>query len=80
MPQIKGIRTRIESFKLLSEGTPKFTFFTKLYEDSHKDIKQVDSAYIPEVIKYLEGKEVNPDLDRLFIRDGRLCQFKEPLF
>lgn len=80
IPEVKDIRIRIKIFKLLSEGTPKFNFFTKLYENGHKDIKQVDSAYLPEVIKYLEGKEVNPDLDRLFIKDGRLCQFKDPLF
>jgi len=82
IPQIKGIRIRNRSFKLESKGTTKYTFFTKLYDDGHRDIKQVDSAYIPEVIKFLEGRayDINPDLDRLFIKDGRLCQFKESLF
>ena len=80
IPKVKGIRLRINTFTLLSEGTDKFKFFTKLYKDGHKEIKGVDSACVPEVIKFLEGKVINSDFDRLFIKDGRLCKFQESLF
>lgn len=80
IPGIEGIRLRVTVFRLIQMGSEKYKFFVKYYEDGRKEIKQVDGSYLPEVIKFFEGRRVIPKYDRLFIRDGRLCQFKDSLF
>lgn len=75
-----GINSTIKHFKLLNLGTKKFSFFAK--EDvwtKDIEIKGVNSAYMPEVVKYLK-KEAVVEADRLFYQDGRLCSFKDSLF
>jgi len=80
VPGLENIRLRINTFDLEIHGTKKYEFFVKSYKDGKKEIKQVDSSYIAEVIKFLEKKDVNNDFDCLFIKDGRLCKFQEALF
>lgn len=77
--EMKEIRLKTRVFKLSVKGTSNYSFFLKTYEDGSKEIKKVDSAYIPEVIKFLNSLDVTNE-DRFFIREGRLCQFKDSLF
>ena len=71
---------KVEKFKLVKMGTDKFSFFVKQFSDGRVDIKGVNSAYMPEVIRFLNKESIVDGYDNLFYLDGRLCQFKEPLF
>lgn len=73
-------RIKVQKFRLVKKGNEKFSFFVKEYPDGKTEIKGVNSAYIPEVIRFLEGTQIVDGYDNLFYLDGRLCQFKEPLF
>ena len=76
---IKDVELKIKTFTLEQKGTLKYSFFVKRYDNGKQEIKGVDSAYLPEVIKYLENRPLT-DYDRLFIRDNRLCRFEDSLF
>lgn len=76
----KSINVKVSKFKLEQLGTEKFKFLVKKDLVTHEaKIKGVNSAYIPEVLKFQMGVKAI-DWDRMFYLDGRLCFFQESLF
>jgi len=80
IPGIEGIRLRITVFELKQHGTDKYKFFVKHHENGKKEIKGVEAAYMPEVIKFFEGRAISSISDTLFVRNGRICNFRDSLF
>jgi hypothetical protein len=71
---------RLSRFKLEKLGTDKFSFLVKKdLTTGEAKIKGVNSAYIPEVLKFQMGVKAI-EWDRMFYLDGRLCFFQESLF
>ena len=77
---VRDIKTRVSRFRLEKLGTDKFSFLVKKdLTTGEAKIKGVNSAYIPEVLKFQMGIKAI-DWDRMFYLDGRLCFFQESLF
>lgn len=76
---LEDIYFSVKMFKLEKKGTDKFSFFVKTPKYGKMEIKGVNSNYMPEVIRFLNGEQPT-DFDRLFVQDGRYARYITPLF
>jgi len=73
------IKTRVQDFVIEPIKMKSSCAFVKRYPDGNFDLKCCQGSYTLEVLRHLWGQEVHP-YDRVFYHDGRVCEFKDPLF
>jgi len=69
---------RVHSF-WLRKVHPDYDFMVKEWTGSSPSFKNTPSFFFPQVVKYYLGMEIE-ERDMVFIHEGRLASFKEPLF
>ena len=80
--EVANAKVRVTIFRLKRVGTDNFKFYVKeeINDNGEKKIiKGVNSAYMPEVVRFLNG-ESSLEVDRFYMNDGRLSKFVNPLF